>query len=283
MSMDSILLDFSTKPELRHLPELAEAFRAGAGGAPFFLAGALARDLLLQYGYGIDTARQSRDVDLALMVPDWDTFERLRARLIAGNRFSPIGAVPHKLLFAGFLEVDLIPFGAVERADRSVALPPDGDFVMSVSGFREAFGATVPVRLPREQEIHVVSLPGLAVLKLMAWKERRLSQPRKDAFDLALVLQTYLDAGNHERLYTEAAHLLDRDDFDFELAGAWLLGHDMAQLLPASAQLPIGDLLSRESDPRGAARLVGDMPLDPGRGLALLQSVAEGFLGTGGR
>ena len=281
--MDSTLLDFSTKPELRQLAELAEAFRAGAGDVPFFLAGAMARDLLLQYGYGIDTGRETRDVDLALMFPDWETFERLRARLIAGNRFSPIGAVHHKLLFAGFVEVDLIPFGAVERADRSIALPPNGGFVMSVFGFREAFGATAPVRLPQGQEIRVVSLPGLAVLKLMAWEERRLSQPRKDAFDLALVLQTYLDAGNHERLYTEAAHLLDRADFDFELAGGWLLGHDMAKLLPQSARPMVEDLLSRESDPRGAARLAGDMPLDPGRGLALLQSVAEGFAGVRGQ
>ncbi len=283
MSMDSILLDFSSKPELRHLAELAQAFRARADGAPFFLAGAMARDLLLQYGYGIDTGRETRDVDLALMVPDWETFENLRARLIAGERFSPIGAIHHKLLFAGFLEVDLIPFGAVARADRSIALPPDGGFVMSVFGFREAFGATVPVRLRRAQEIRVISLPGLATLKLMAWTERRLSQPRKDAHDLALVLRTYLDAGNHERLYTEAAHLLDRSHFDFELAGAWLLGHDMAQLLPRSARPPIGDLLSRESDRRGAARLAGDMPLEPGQGLALSQSATEGVLGAGGR
>lgn len=281
--MVSILLDFSSKPELRHLADLAQAFRAGADGAPFFLTGAMARDLLLQYGYGIDTGRETRDVDLALMVPDWETFENLRARLIDGERFSSIGAIHHKLLFAGFLEVDLIPFGAVERADRSIALPPDGGFVMSVFGFREMLGATIPVRLPQGQEIRVVSLPGLAILKLMAWKERRLSQPRKDAHDLAVVLRTYLDAGNRERLYTKAAHLLDRSDFDFELAGAWLLGHDMAQVLPRSVRPPIGDLLSRESDPRGAARLAGDMPLDPGEGLALLQSVTEGFLGAGGQ
>ncbi len=45
----------------------------------------------------------------------------------------------------------------------------------------------------------------------------------------------YLDAGNLQRLYTEASHLLDALDFDYEEAGAWLLGHDMARLLPESA------------------------------------------------
>lgn len=272
------MLDFSNRPELRHLAALAAAFRAVAGDAPFFLAGATARDLLLHYAHGIDAGRDTRDVDIALMVSDWATFEALRSRLISGGQFAPNGNALHKLKFGGFLEIDLIPFGAVERADRTIAWPPDGDFVMTVFGFSEAFDATLMVRLPDNEEIRVVSLPALAVLKLMAWKERRLSEPGKDAHDLAMIIGNYLEAGNHERLYTEAAHLLEKPEFDFEQAGAWLLGHDMARLLPATARQPVAEILAAESDLQGKLRLVGDMPIEANRALVLLQSMNHGFL-----
>ena len=272
------MLNFSNRPELRHLSALVAAFRAVAGDAPFFLAGATARDLLLHYAHGINVGRDTRDVDIALMVSDWPTYEALRSRLIAGGQFAPNGNALHQLKFGGFLEIDLIPFGAVERADRTIAWPLDGDFVMTVFGFREVFDATLVVRLPDNEEIRVVSLPALAVLKLMAWKERRLSAPGKDAHDLAMILRNYLDAGNHERLYTDAAHLLEMPAFDFEQAGAWLLGNDMAQLLPRVARSPVAKILNEESNPQGAVRLVGDMPIEAGLALALLQSVNKGFL-----
>ena len=272
------MLNFSNRPELRHLSALAAALRAEAGDVPFFLAGATARDLLLHYAHGIEVGRDTRDVDIALMVADWATFEALRSRLIAGGQFAPNGNALHKLKFGGYLEIDLIPFGAVERADRTIAWPPNGDFVMTVFGFREVFDATLLVELPDDVEIRVVSLPALALLKLMAWKERRLSEPGKDAHDLAMILCNYLDAGNHERLYTDAAHLLEMPAFDFEQAGTWLLGHDMAQLLPRAARQPVAEILAAESDLQGKLRLVGDMPIEAGRALALLQSMNQGFL-----
>jgi predicted nucleotidyltransferase len=93
-------------------------------------------------------------------------------------------------------------------------------------------------------------------------------------------VRRYLDAGNQERLYTEAAHLIDAPDFDYEEAGAWMVGHDMARLLPESAHPRLADLLNRESDANGPVNLVGDLPLEAGRALKLLQSLARGFLET---
>lgn len=274
------MLDFSNKPELRSLSALAAAFRAGAGTAPFFLAGASARDLLLYYAHGIDSGRRTRDVDLALMVPDWATFDAIRARLTASGAFTAASSEPHRLWFDGKLPVDLIPFGAVEQADRSIAWPPDGNVVMNVLGFAEAFAHTHAVALPDGEQIRIVSLPGLAVLKLVAWKERRLTQPGKDAHDLAVILSNYLEAGNQERLYTNAAHLLDAPDFDVEQAGAWLLGQDMAAALPMTGRQAMAALLREESDPTGPARLAGDMPMNAGHALVLMGCLNQGFLGT---
>lgn len=155
--------------------------------------------------------------------------------------------------------------------------PPDGEMVMGVFGFREVYEDTLLVKLPGQERLRVVSLAALSVLKLVAWEERRWRRHGADAQDIAVILQSYLDAGNQERLFTEAEHLLDAPDFDYEAAGAWLLGHDMAQLLPKAARPRIGDLLERESDPGGAINLIGDLSIEPERALRLLQSLARGF------
>lgn len=278
--MKNTLLDLSSKTELTYLSELTRAFRRGAQDLPFFVAGATARDVLLQYAHGIHPGRDTRDADIALMVPDWASFRALRSRLISDGNFMPNGTVMHKLLFSGRIEVDFIPFGGIEEPDRTLVWPPDGSFTMEVFGFREAFGSTIPVRLPAGEEIQVVSLAALAVLKLLAWKARRLTAPGKDSYDLALIIRNYLEAGNHERLYVDAGHLLDAPDFDYELAGAWLLGHDIARILPPDARTVIAHILKEQVDPHGTAWLVGDMPIVAENGLALLKSVEEGLLAS---
>ena len=274
------MLDFSNRTELNYLAELARAFGAAAEDTPYFLAGATARDLLLEHAHGINPGRNTRDVDLALMVGDWPAFESLRSRLINSGRFAPLGTTLHKLRFDDTYELDLIPFGAIEEADRTIAWPPDGGIVMGVFGFREVYDDTLLMQLPGGETMRIVSLPALVVLKLVAWEERRWRRPGTDAHDLALILRHYLDAGNHERLHTEAPHLVEAPDFDYEHAGAWLLGHDMARLLPDSAHPRIANLLNRESDADGAVRLVGDLPIEADRGLGWLQHLAKGFKET---
>jgi len=271
------LLDFSNKAELGYLADLVRAFRGAAGDVPYYLAGATARDLLLEHAHGINPGRDTRDLDLAIMLADWEAFEQIRLALIESGHFAPLNDVLHILRFNGIYEVDLIPFGAIEQADRTIAWPPNGETVMGVFGFREVYEDTLLVKLPGEESLRVVSLAALSVLKLVAWEERRWRRHGADAQDIAVILRRYLDAGNQERLYTDAEHLLDAPDFDFEAAGAWLLGHDMAQLLPKAARPRIGDLLERESDPGGAIHLIGDLPIEPERALGLLQSLARGF------
>lgn len=178
------------------------------------------------------------------------------------------------------MPVDLVPFGAIERPDRTIAWPPDGAVVMSVFGFREAQAATMLVVLPGGITVPVVTLPALALLKITAWMERRYAQPGKDAYDLLIIMRNYLDAGNHDRLYTDAAHLMDHGDFDYEAAGAWLLGHDMGKLLAGDSKALVAALLEQESTPQGPLRLVGDMRTDTETLLSLLGALKSGFTGS---
>ncbi|MGH8191777.1 MAG: nucleotidyl transferase AbiEii/AbiGii toxin family protein [Rhodanobacteraceae bacterium] len=222
--------DLSDRSELRLLAGLVVAIRRAQPCARFLLVGALARDLLLSYAHGIPSRRATEDLDFAFAVDNWRAFTDLRASLIASGGFADVADVPHRLLFDG-RRVDLIPFGGVENPEGAIDWPAPRETRMVVLGVREAMGAVVETKLPGDVIVAVASLPALALLKLFAWGDRRYLQRGKDAGDLWLLLRNYLDAGNRERLYVEAAHLLEARDYDDDLAGAWLMGSDARRLL----------------------------------------------------
>ena len=78
--------------------------------------------------------------------------------------------------------------------------------------------------------IPVISLPSLAVLKLIAWCDRH-TETANDATDFLLIARRYAAAGNLDRLYETEPELLRAVEFDPDLAGAILLGKDAAAFL----------------------------------------------------
>ena len=84
------------------------------------------------------------------MVETWDAFTNLRRGLIAGGTFSaPRGPALHKLRHVPTnLPLDIVPFGGIERADRTIAWPPTQDEIFDCFGAREALEASVEVLLP---------------------------------------------------------------------------------------------------------------------------------------
>lgn len=187
----------------------------------------------------------------------------------------------HKIYHRGHRQVDLIPFGGLEQPDGSIAWPPRGDEVMTVVGYREALASAIDVMLPEGQRVLVVSLPMLAVLKVLAWSERHTTAPRKDATDLLLILKNYLDAGQQQRLYDEAPHLLEKSNFDYERAGAWLAGRDAATAIQTDGAKQtrvhqmVFTILTKEVDPDGPLRLIGEVG---GRDAENMRLVLAAFL-----
>ena len=71
-------------------------------GCDYCVIGATARDLSLHYAHGIDIRRATEDVDISVMVRDWDAFTRLRAGLTGSGAFAERDeAVIHKLRHVG--------------------------------------------------------------------------------------------------------------------------------------------------------------------------------------
>lgn len=279
------MLDLSARQDLAWLAQLAADISAAAPNVRPLVIGALARDLWLHYRYGMEIKRATEDVDFAIAA-DWKGFSGACEALVASGLFEASRNAAHRLRHRGFGWIDLIPFGAVERADGTIAWPPAGAEVMRVLGHEEAASSAISVSLPGTRTASVVSLPMLAVLKVFAWKDRHRFTRGKAALDLALIMGRYLEAGNLDRLYADFAGVIN-ENFDFEPTGAWLLGQDArAQLIEHSARFDqlvgaLDNVLKPELDPEGAQTLVLQMnPAAPDDALKLLSSFRAGLLGA---
>jgi predicted nucleotidyltransferase len=281
--VDRSSLDLTDRAALEPLAQLLSAVAQTAGQAPVLVLGAAARDLLLVHVHGVEVYRATEDTDLALAVQSWDAFLRLREGLVRSG-FTAENA-PHRFWFRR-QRLDIIPFGGIERSDRSIEWP-EGHEVMNVAGLAEALAAAVVVRLPGDVVAHVASLPAIALLKTWAWSDRQYTTPGKDASDLWMLLRHYSEVGNEERLYGEQGEALTAFGFDLEIAGAWLLGKDARNVLAngpdkRTSVASLDAILRPEIDPDGALRLVGQMPAgDRQRQLALLVAFHAGLVGAG--
>ncbi len=219
-------------------------------GVPVFVVGAVARIILLENVHGLSAGRATTDVDFAFALDNWEQFDALKKLVIENTRFSAAEQLAHRVYFrAPGLEhaykVDLIPFGGVEKSPNTITWPPDMAIMMKVAGFSDAFAAAVRVEVSPGIEATVASLPGIVTLKLFAWADRR-QENSKDAVDIVTLLRSYHQAGNDHRIYDEASAraALEAVDYDPELAGAWLLGHDVGAMASESTVTALKALLA---------------------------------------
>lgn len=283
--MNESLLDLSGKTDrytiklFEIIAEVAESFNVH-----FFVVGAMARDIILSQGYGIGTGRATQDIDLGVQVSDWDSYERLREGLIATGKFRRDKKQAQRLVYMKSYPMDIIPFGAIAEPDDCLSWPPEHDARMSTLGFEEAYhnSITVRMRVNPALDIQFVSLPGLALLKIISWNENQLRNS-KDAYDLLLIMHTYLDAGNQERLWNEEGDLVG-EDFDYVRAGSRLLGRDIAKILSPNTKEVVIRILEQETGEQLQYKLIEAMmnrsaeSSDFEEALQLLEDLKAGIL-----
>jgi predicted nucleotidyltransferase len=253
--MSNISLDLSNKLPaeqvniIRHVVRAAESQRLR-----LFIVGAQARDLLLQYVYRLPVHRATNDIDFGIIVESWDEFTRLRDNLIADKKFQPHRTMNQRLTHQSGLLIDLVPFGGLEEVSGQISWPPDYSIVMSTVGFRESYDNSVEVRIADDLSVRVASLAGLALMKIVAWDERRFE---RDAQDLRLIMRHYLDAGNQDRVYSKEGDCFDllNEEFDYDKASARILGRDIGRLLTDTSRQIVERALSNEADQRSVAAL----------------------------
>ncbi len=226
----------------------------------YFVCGAVALDILLHHIHGIQTGRTTADVDFAVAVESWKQFYEIKDRLIETGGFVAAKKIEQRLYYrsgsgSADYPLDIIPFGKVETPPNSIKWPPDGNNVMSVIGYADVLTATVEIEVGKNVLVPVISLPGLALLKLFAWTERGTQNP-KDATDLVTLLCNYHNAGNDDRLFGEELELLEAAGFDPPAASPQLLGKDIRRIAKAET---LGLAIAILENPKQLYRLVTHM------------------------
>ncbi len=278
--MQNMLFDLSAKPDLQPLADVVRPLQLEATklGAPIFLMGAAARDVMLLHAYGINTLRLTEDMDFGVMVRDWATFEALRLALLAGGAFEARSKdATHKLWHRSGRPLDIVPFGGVERPNRTLAWPPEEQTVFDCFGMQEAMRAGHDVRLPGGGSLLVASLPALALLKVTAWQDRKFTHPGRDAGDLMLYLRHYLDCDRYDHAAQYYPDLFDAPDYVHEVASARLLGRDLRQLLDETAVERVLQILQPEADDQGQRLLAQQSRLDTGLAVTMIAGLCEGL------
>jgi predicted nucleotidyltransferase len=213
-------------------------------------------------------------------------FAIFKERLIETGEFVAASRVQQRLVYKdqalGFsIPVDLIPFRGVSSSGATIAWPPRQDNVMNVAGFEEALESSVLMVIDQALIVRVASVPGITLLKLTAWGDRG-RETNKDAADLYRLLAAYADAGNTDRLYDQELDLLKAAGFDMDLAGAELLGRDVARIADSQAMDQVRSFLASQSERERLASHMAQTTYEEATPAVdrLLNGFCRGFLGT---
>ncbi|BCD97462.1 nucleotidyl transferase AbiEii/AbiGii toxin family protein [Marinagarivorans cellulosilyticus] len=226
---------------------------------PYLVVGAFARDLVLHHGYGAPAQRATKDIDFALQVPTWGTFEILKKELITYGFTETKTA--HRLIASNNWPIDIVPFGGIADKNTNIQWPPSGDTEMNVLGFQEAFENANNVRLSGEPrvEVLVASPVGMMLLKLISWTDRTADKRKKDAIDIAYVLTTYETIpAISSQLYDDQG-LMAHYGWDKTLAGAHQLGITTKTIAESNTAKTIFKLLNNQNTKLQVETLISEM------------------------
>lgn len=231
-------------------PETVEALRVLAQvlteeGRSFALIGATVPQLLIDLRRGRESSgRTTRDADAVVTVASWEDFDRMHCRLFQVG-FRP-GSAPHELRFGENVRIDLIPFGpGLVQEDRLVW--PETGFVMSTLGIEEALERAQPEEIAPGLLIPVVPIPGLVLLKLVAYQDRPEERAR-DLIDVVYCFEHYEEALEGSRRFNLAGTMVEGQPVQFEEAGAYLLGTEVAKVAKPKSLGAIRSLLDGIQD-----------------------------------
>ena len=255
---------------------------AHQAGIPFFVVGGAARDFILEYFYGIRPKRVTHDVDVGVNVASWDEFNKLVEKLISEEHFKKTN-IEHRFFAPSQPEtmIDILPFGPLEKENRIITWKQDSRD-MNMAGFREAYKVAGMVKISSDPSlsIKVVTLAGLALLKLISWHDNPDERDR-DAKDFRMIMRHYNESCSQEYVFDEHGDISSGEDY--ELVIARILGRDIKKVAGQGILPLVIKILNRESSQESEFHFVQKMQVPASQGestiprdIELLRAVAKG-------
>ena len=210
--------------QLRQQPQLSEMLSAlerglNKFGIDFYLVGAVARDLWMSAINDIPPSRITGDIDFAIFIDDKGTYDNLKKYLIEVEGFSPYKGNAFVLVWKSVIQVDLLPFGEIEDKNAGVTIEGSGLTSLYMPGFKEIYDDGLPiVELEEIHKFKFCTLPGIVILKLVAWQDRPEIR-RDDIKDVSNVLKHFFDIYSEE-IFENHNDLFGDNTFELHLIAA---------------------------------------------------------------
>jgi len=195
---------------------------------PYYLIGAsaIALELLKE---GIKPSRGTKDIDFAIMIASLQEFETIVEEL-SSYGFNKVEA-PWTLYNDKFnVAIDLLPFGEIEE---NFTINFNERYTdLHVLGFSEVLQNPETVHI-EEKSVQIPSLPGMVILKLIAWSDRP-EERDSDLYDILRIIEYYFDLNFDEIVEHHNDTFPDDDDLDQLKIAARVLGRKASQFLNVS-------------------------------------------------
>ena len=219
----------------------------------FYVIGATARDIIMQQLLDTASSRRTKDLDIAIAIPDWNTFEQVKQNLI-DDGFKKSRHMRQRF-FYGEYELDIVPYGVVAKEDGNIYWPPEEEIAMSVKGFDEVLSEAITVSIDNGFKVKIASLHGLFLLKFNAWLDRN-AKTSKDAEDMSFILSNYFLANLEREIHQE---VYDWENFDDYIVGGYWLAYDIVALLNKEQLCYYKGIIEGELAKEEESRLINQM------------------------
>ena len=194
---------------------------------PCYLIGAAAKDLQALRS-GIRPMRYTEDIDFAIMVPDHVAYQHIMQHLLRQGFHAT--RQPYRVVHtATDTVVDVLPFGGIEEQGTVRFTERDTQLVML--GFTEVLQQADPLPMADGRTMHVAPLPGMCLLKLLAYGDR--PDRKKDLSDILSIIDQYFDVAL-DHITTEHADLFDEEDFDRNRCAARAIGRQIGATIKSN-------------------------------------------------
>lgn len=197
---------------------------------PYYLIGvsAIALELLK---YGIKPGRGTKDIDFAIMISSFDEYEDITTSLRKKD-FNKVKA-PWSFYSDKYnVAIDILPFGEVEERDTIKFNERYSD--LHVLGFKEILESPEQIQI-EEKIANIPPLPGMIILKLVAWSDRP-EERENDLADILKIIEHYF-VYNFDEILGHHNDTIPEDGFDQLLIAAEVLGRKSKKYLDKSKAL----------------------------------------------
>lgn len=197
---------------------------------PYYLIGVNAMSLEL-LKKGIPPSRGTKDIDFAIMISSIKEYDQISDSLVK-HGFNKV-KTPWTFYSNQYnVAIDILPYGEIEEEDTEQFNRRYSD--LHVLGFKEVLDDADSIHI-EEKIVNIPPLPGMILLKLVAWSDRP-EERDNDLVDILKIIEHYFEY-NFDEIVEFHNDIFNEQEFDQLKIGAEVLGRKAKLYLNKSETL----------------------------------------------